>query len=387
MAGKFNPPVYDGSGRGTKADGDDGGYREWKEDQARVKEARKVGRLIIPNEDDGEDDDEGMASLMVLSTSPESLRLYAHDDEEEDGSATTTEELAPGRKRSPMSNRDASEGMNNIVDEVEERERKMIPEREIMFDTIMMQRHRMAADQSSTNAMSDKNEQSLESAMENQQQGNTDDGLMPPPIENVRESTASTTEGAVGPIPPPRSSSQYEDKKSKRPKAKQWASLLLLLLVVASAIVLGVFLDGEKKSGEIVEDAIDVALGSSRSPTRSVMPSQYPSTTTSTSPYLKPTQYPMVSSSSPTPNPSVSPTSRPSSAQLTTLRPTEKPVCDRTYEDFNLCLAIDMSGSGKSCHGYFFYSTEPVESFLTYLLYEQFATRELASNALPVTLN
>jgi hypothetical protein len=54
-------------------------------------------------------------------------------------------------------------------------------------------------------------------------------------------------------------------------------------------------------------------------------------------PSFKPTSLPTTMSQTP----SVSP--RPSSL------PTNMPTCDVLYENFNLCIALDMSGSGKLC--------------------------------------
>jgi len=101
-------------------------------------------------------------------------------------------------------------------------------------------------------------------------------------------------------------------------------------------------------------------------PTRSpsLKPTDEPTPPPSPMPTSEPTSKPVTdgptgrpspapSTTSPTEPPTPNPTQRP-------VPPTQKPSCDASYEDFNLCFAIDMSGSVcNQLSGYECYLCEP----------------------------
>jgi len=73
-------------------------------------------------------------------------------------------------------------------------------------------------------------------------------------------------------------------------------------------------------------------------PEHSYWPSSHPSEEPHSNPSSSPT-------TPPTQQPSLTPTMLPTSSLVPTSSPTEKPTCDESYDDFNMCIAIDTSGS------------------------------------------
>ena len=127
-------------------------------------------------------------------------------------------------------------------------------------------------------------------------------------------------------------------------KRRRWLALPFLFLLML-VLLLGILLGKERKEGNaaaIATAAVPILNNSTEVP--SIAPSVqtgqsfFPPITTSKDPTLQPTKQP-------SPDPTPLPTKQPSSG------PTNKPTCT-TEQDFNLCLAVDMSGS--VCNGGFF---------------------------------
>lgn len=96
------------------------------------------------------------------------------------------------------------------------------------------------------------------------------------------------------------------------------------------------------------------------SPNPTESPSEHPTNSNSPSdrPSLQPSNWP-TQSPHPSNQPTNSPTHRPSN-RPTTRSPTAKPTCDEEYEDFNICFALDMSGSlCNSKTGFLCYNCKP----------------------------
>lgn len=127
-------------------------------------------------------------------------------------------------------------------------------------------------------------------------------------------------------------------------KRRRWLAIPFLLLLML-VILLGILLGKERKEGNAVAIATAaVPLLNNSTEVPSIAPSVQtgqsfsPPITPSKDPTLQPTKQP-------SPGPTPRPTKKPSSG------PTNQPTCT-TEQDFNLCLAVDMSGS--VCNGGFF---------------------------------
>ena len=133
-------------------------------------------------------------------------------------------------------------------------------------------------------------------------------------------------------ITPNKSSSSKRSTKIRR-----MVILLFLAFLAAIAAVLGILLTDDKKDFA-TNEVLDMNESSSILPTYNpTFQSTYITNNSTTMPSSKPTSLPTTMSQTP----SVSP--RPSNL------PTNMPTCDVLYENFNLCIALDMSGSGKLC--------------------------------------
>ena len=326
----------------------DGGSSEWEEKEVRVKEAgRNVGKLDRLNVTGGDDVTETFecspkASLMmVLSTSPESLRVYLHDDDQE---SVVTDEGRGAMDRSGQAE-SSRETMSIIsVDERSTLEKEMEVE--------ALRKFRISYPMSSTSTADDDDRLDLVEEAVVTPQTTVEEGLMLTVEGDCEEPSPTAAAAAVTPLFPSQSSS-FKDN-SKRSNKKRWVLLLLLFIVVASVIVLGVFLANKTTEKE---DEADKALGvytppeapfSSRTP--STMPSNAPEYNPSP-PLTMTTSLSAFSSEIPTYNPLPQPISsqyQQITGPIASSSPTEMPVCEVNYDDFNLCIAIDMSGSGES---------------------------------------
>ncbi len=330
----------------------DGGSSEWEEKEVRVKEAgRNVGKLDRLNVTGGDDVTETFecspkASLMmVLSTSPESLRVYLHDDDQEEESVVTDE----GRGATDRNGQAESSRETVTIISVDERSTL---EKEMEVEAL--RKFRISFPMSTSTADDDDRLDLVEEAVVTPQT-TVEEGLMLTVEADGDEPSpaAAASAAAVAPLSPSQSS-LFEDN-SKQSNKKRYVLLLLLLIVVVSVIVLGVFLANKTTEKE---DEADKALGV-YTPPEAPISSQAPSTMLSYAPeYNNPSPPPTMttslsafSSEIPTNNPLPQPISsqyQQITGPIASSSPTEMPVCEVNYDDFNLCIAIDMSGSGES---------------------------------------
>lgn len=162
-------------------------------------------------------------------------------------------------------------------------------------------------------------------------------------------------------------------KQSQHSKTLKW-TMAFILLVSLLAIILGVTLGG---SGGRKSTVVDINIASdegavptivpsySSSPTQQLlqlqrqqptsMPTILPSRDTSLFVSQKPTE--AMVTISPT---SLPQTDLPTTSIIPSLSPTLQPTCETNYNDFNLCIALDMSGSVCNGNtGFECYSCEP----------------------------
>lgn len=105
-----------------------------------------------------------------------------------------------------------------------------------------------------------------------------------------------------------------------------------------------------EQPGEDIETALSAVTEKGAAVT--VQPTKSPIMTTTAPISSQPTKSPTVStdapnSTQPTKSPTMS-TASPTTTTRPTESPTSKPTCDSEYGAFNLCIAVDMSGSGES---------------------------------------
>ena len=164
--------------------------------------------------------------------------------------------------------------------------------------------------------------------------------------------------------PNPNVSKQVQNQE-RQSKMMVWMTILCLLLLLL-AIILGIILGGSGRGRRITTDdkimiageggTSDIAaLASTLHPT--VAPSYSPSLAAQQQPTLVPNLFsmPQKPDAMITVQPILQPTDYPTMSNAPSPFPTFKPTCETDYNDFNLCFAIDMSGSGT------FKSSQPLK--------------------------
>ena len=136
-----------------------------------------------------------------------------------------------------------------------------------------------------------------------------------------------------------------EERQRHYLKKMQWTMALVLFLTLLLAIILGITLGGNGGGKRNTTSSDDQSMAAH---TSTFYPTALPSYSSSPTPTLMP----IIKSSNiltTVPPPTFPPTTSnlPTMSTVPSSVPSVQPTCEKNYNDFNLCIAIDMSGSGK----------------------------------------
>ncbi len=143
--------------------------------------------------------------------------------------------------------------------------------------------------------------------------------------------------------------SKQEHNQERPSKMMTWMMMLFLLLLLL-AIILGITLGGSGRARRTTTDDKMIAGEGGISDVAALASTLHPIVAPSYSPSLtaqqQPTLVPNMISISQKQDAILEPTDFPTMSTAPSRFPTFKPTCETDYKDFNLCFAVDMSGSG-----------------------------------------